>query len=90
MWLQDLLPQVMPNIRIMTYGYNASFLNYTAKQDVRSIVAKLLAELADLRSGEEVSIHQSVFYFLPPCGISTTYLRHKVITQTDSIGLLQP
>lgn len=44
MWLRDLLPQVMPNIRIMTYGYNASFLNYTAKQDGRSIAAKLLAE----------------------------------------------
>lgn len=56
MWLRDLLPQVMPNIRIMTYGYNTSFLNYTAKQDVRSIAAKLLAELADLRSGEEVSM----------------------------------
>lgn len=44
MWLRDLLTQVMPNIRIMTYGYNASFLNYTAKQDGRSIAAKLLAE----------------------------------------------
>lgn len=55
MWLRDLLPQVMPKVRIMTYGYNASILNYTAKQDVRSIAAKLLAELADLRSEETVS-----------------------------------
>ena len=54
MWLMDLLPQVMPDIRIMTYGYNASFLNYTVKQDVRAIAAKLLAELADLRTGEKV------------------------------------
>ena len=57
MWLRDLLPQVMPNIRIMTYGYNASFLNFTARQDFGSIAAKLLAELADLRSGERVSTY---------------------------------
>lgn len=55
MWLRDLLPQAMPDIRVMTYGYNASFLNHTETQDVRSIAAKLLAELADLRSGEKVS-----------------------------------
>lgn len=57
MWLQDLLPQLVLDVSIMTYGYNASFLNYTARQDVRSIAAKMLAELADLRSGEEVSIY---------------------------------
>ena len=64
MWLRDLLPQVMPNVRVMTYGYNASFLNYTAIQDVRSIAAKLLTELADLRSGERVSEYQDVFLCL--------------------------
>ncbi|KAL9634729.1 MAG: hypothetical protein Q9164_003918 [Protoblastenia rupestris] len=60
MWLRDLLPQAMPNVRTMTYGYNASFLNYTANQDVRSIAAKLLAELADLRSGERVSTYKII------------------------------
>lgn len=90
MWLRDLLPQVMPNIRIMTYGYNASFLNYTAKQDVRSIAAKLLAELSDLRSGEKVSTYQTMFCCLPPCSKSSAYLLHKASTQTNSIGLPQP
>ena len=61
MWLRDLLPQVMPSVRVMTYGYNASFLNYTAIQDVRPIAAKLLTELADLRSGKSVSEYQDVF-----------------------------
>ena len=51
----------------MTYGYNASFLNYTAIQDVRSIAAKLLAELADLRSGERVSIYSKLLWcWIPP------------------------
>lgn len=64
MWLRDLLPLAMPNVRVMTYGYNASFLNYTAKQDVRSIAAKLLTELADLRLREMVSEYQDVFFCL--------------------------
>ena len=80
----------MPNIRIITYGYKASFLNYIAKQDVRSIAAKLLAEVADLRCGEKVSTYQTVFCCLPPCSTSSAYLLHKAITQTNAIGLPQP
>lgn len=60
MLLRDLLPLVIPNVRVMTYGYNASFLNYTAKQDFRSIAARLLTELTDLRSGERVSEYHDV------------------------------
>lgn len=56
MWLRDLLPQVLPNVRIMTYGYNASLRNFTANQNVRSIAANLLAELVDIRTGVKVSV----------------------------------
>lgn len=59
MWLQDLLPQAMPNVRIMTYGYKASFRNFTADQDIRSIATKLLSELVDVRPKESVSILRS-------------------------------
>ncbi|KAI9847786.1 MAG: hypothetical protein M1837_001679 [Sclerophora amabilis] len=38
----------------MTYGYNAKFRNFTGHQDIRSISTKLLAELVDLRTTEEV------------------------------------
>lgn len=55
MWLRDLLPQVYPHIRIMTFGYNARFKNFTAIQDLRSISSKLLAELVDIRVTKEVS-----------------------------------
>lgn len=54
MWLRDLLPAALPNVRIMTFGYNAHFKNFTAQQDLRSIASKLLAELVDLRTTEEV------------------------------------
>lgn len=55
MWLKDLLPEAIPNIRIMTFGYNARFKNFTAQQDLRNISCKLLAELVDLRTTHEVS-----------------------------------
>ena len=54
LWLRDLLPQVIPNIRIMTYGYNAKFWNFTAHQDLRHISQKLLADLVDFRTTTEV------------------------------------
>jgi hypothetical protein len=54
MWLRDLLPQSLPNVRIMTYGYNAKFKNFTAHQDLSEISAKLLTELSDLRKTAEV------------------------------------
>lgn len=53
MWLEDLLPEAIPNIRIMTFGYNARFKNFTAQQDLRSISCKLLTELVDLRRTHE-------------------------------------
>jgi hypothetical protein len=48
MWLKDLLPEALPNVRIMTFGYNARFKNFTAQQDLRSISSKLLSELVDV------------------------------------------
>lgn len=61
MWLRDLLPQHLPNIRIMTYGYNAKFRNFTGHQDLRSIAAKLLTELVDLRKTENELCRPIVF-----------------------------
>ncbi|KAK9642580.1 hypothetical protein HCH54_008014 [Aspergillus fumigatus] len=34
MWLRDLLPAAIPDICIMTFGYNARFKNFTAQQDL--------------------------------------------------------
>lgn len=54
MWLKDLLPGVLPNVRIMTYGYNANLKNFTEKQDFRQISSKLLSELVDYRRDYDV------------------------------------
>jgi hypothetical protein len=60
MWLRDLLPQSLPNVRIMTYGYNAKFKNFTAHQELREISAKLLTELADRRKTAEVTFRTAL------------------------------
>ena len=52
--LRDPLTKVLPNVRFMTYGYNAAFRNLTTKQDIRSISALLLCELVALRKDVEV------------------------------------
>ncbi|KAF3896736.1 LipA and NB-ARC domain-containing protein [Trichophyton interdigitale] len=50
MWLKDLLPASLPNARIMTFGYNSKFTNFTGDQDLRCICETLLAEIVDLRA----------------------------------------
>ena len=70
MWLRDLLPQVLPNVRILTYGYNASFLNFTAEQDIRKISMKLLSELADLRTEQAVRHPQFLNVYLFCCKLN--------------------
>lgn len=67
MWLEDLLPEAIPNIRIMTFGYNAHFKNFTAQQDLRSISCKLLAELVDLRRTHEVRVISVLLSPINPC-----------------------
>lgn len=53
MWLRDILPTAL-NARVMTFGYNARLNNITAKQNLRDISLKLLAELVDVRATAEV------------------------------------
>ncbi|KAF8426994.1 hypothetical protein EV426DRAFT_636094 [Tirmania nivea] len=61
MWLRDLLPKALPRTRVMTFGYNARFKNFTVLQDLRMIASKLLAELVDLRVTKEERSRPIVF-----------------------------
>ncbi|KAI9774484.1 MAG: hypothetical protein M1839_001717 [Geoglossum umbratile] len=61
MWLRDLLPKAIPNIRTMTYGYNAKFRNFTGDQSLRDISKKLLTDLVDLRRTKEEMNRPIVF-----------------------------
>lgn len=55
LWLRDLLPEEIPAIRVLTYGYDARIANFTSQQHLRSISIKLISELVDLRRTDEVS-----------------------------------
>ena len=54
LWLRDMIPSMLPATRVLTYGYNAKFFNFTSTQDLYSISSKLLSELADVRKTDEV------------------------------------
>lgn len=54
MWLKDLLPDELPNTRIMTFGYDAKFRHITGHGDLRNISLRLLAQLEKCRISSEV------------------------------------
>jgi len=49
MWLKDLLPQELPNARIMTFGYAATVLGNTSTAGVRDNARSLTQLLQDER-----------------------------------------
>ncbi|EAS28259.3 uncharacterized protein CIMG_09463 [Coccidioides immitis RS] len=61
MWLKDLLPEAIPNIRIMTFGFNACLNSFTARLDLHAISTKLLTELVDVRTTEDEKSRSLVF-----------------------------
>ncbi|KAK0706162.1 Alpha/Beta hydrolase protein, partial [Lasiosphaeria miniovina] len=53
LWLKDLLHTKLPGVRVMTFGYDATVLGNTSEQKVRNHAGSLLAELRDLREGDD-------------------------------------
>jgi hypothetical protein len=49
LWLKDLLPHKMPNVNVMTFGYNASVFGNTSVAGVRENSRMLLGLLRDKR-----------------------------------------
>ena len=57
MWLQDLLPQRVPNTRILTFGYDADTLKLSqvSHLTLNDHATSLIAELLRVRRDPEVS-----------------------------------
>jgi hypothetical protein len=53
MWLRDLLPQKVPNARVMTFGYNADIIANTSIAGIRDNARKLLSTLRDKREDDD-------------------------------------
>lgn len=54
MWLRDFLPDIIPNARIMTYGYESDWRGADIKTSVRKCGEQLLNVLLQHRSSENV------------------------------------
>jgi hypothetical protein len=59
-WLEDFLPQQIPDARIMTFGYNAAAAFGQSTSDVIDHAKSLLSSLVDKREEYEVYIGQSL------------------------------
>ncbi|KMP09096.1 TPR repeat [Coccidioides immitis RMSCC 2394] len=81
MWLRDLLPRELPNVRIMTFGYNARLRNFAGHQDLRNIATKLLSELADSRKTAKIgaSCYEQTNDVATPRGGTTIADARKII-----------
>ena len=76
MWLKDLLPEAVPQARVMSFGFEASFKNITARQELRTTAGYLLTELNDCRVTEEVNkILSSIFTILSQRLIRKSHVR---------------
>jgi hypothetical protein len=55
MWLQSLLPDDIPNARILTFSYNSNYLRDSPVTDLDTYAERLLEDLKSLRD-ETVSM----------------------------------
>jgi hypothetical protein len=70
MWLQDLLPDKLPQARVMTFGYNADMVNNYSTSNIRDHARKLLSLLRNKRDEGDVS-----FLKLTRSTVSKAYLK---------------
>jgi len=68
MWLRDILPEQMPNARIMVYGYNSSLISDASISRVQEHARLFVQSLQDCRRRDRVRSYfiyfQSVFHGL--------------------------
>ncbi|GAW26797.1 putative tol protein [Rosellinia necatrix] len=60
LWLEDFLPKVIPQARIMTFGYNSSLLLSHAKGRIEDFARQLLDKLWEMRNSPEVCLLDSL------------------------------
>jgi hypothetical protein len=67
MWLQDLLPQDLPNARVMTYGYNSNIVEDASISSIRDFAKGLLNDLDGYRTEEVFAKLQATTALLANC-----------------------
>lgn len=54
MWLRDFLPEHVPTVRILTYGYDSALLGSASNASIYDFAMRFLQALKAARSHEEV------------------------------------
>ncbi|GAW10773.1 hypothetical protein ANO14919_001080 [Xylariales sp. No.14919] len=61
LWLEDFLPEVIPQARIMTFGYNSSLLLSHSKGRIEEFARQLLDKLWEMRNSLETRKRPLIF-----------------------------
>jgi hypothetical protein len=60
-WLKDMLPQRIPNARIMSFGYNANVQFSKSTADISDFVEGLLSDLVSCRTSQQEKTRPLIF-----------------------------
>lgn len=60
MWLKDFLPKDIPNIRVMSYGYNSNLIDDTVDENFQEYRQSFVHRLLDARQGDQVGWTSSI------------------------------
>ncbi len=56
MWLEDFLPEAVPNSRIMTFGYDSALAFSRSRSGIENYARDLLNRLRMIRNNDEVCL----------------------------------
>ncbi|KAG7110792.1 hypothetical protein HYQ45_017512 [Verticillium longisporum] len=60
-WLRDFLPQDLPKIRVLIYGYDTTLQDSASKQCLSGLGRTLLEELVDFRTRDSTTHRPIIF-----------------------------
>lgn len=62
MWLKHLLPQKIPEARILKFNYDSSYLINAPKENLWTIAERLVQAIHDLRSEEKTTMTRPIIF----------------------------
>ena len=80
LWLRDFLPAKFPNVRVMSYGYDAAFALSSSVSDIETAAASLLDYLDGARKNEQEKQRPIIFvaHSLGGIIVKRVSLSHKI------------
>ncbi|KAL9611240.1 MAG: hypothetical protein Q9167_004094 [Letrouitia subvulpina] len=102
-WLEKFLPDIVPNTRIMTFGYQSNYMRSAPKQSISNCAQELLNALIEARPSEKALIKSTlaskrygsirtatqgiIFLGTPHRGVSIASYGDMLVSITKAAGL---